>query len=181
MPRNPERDLLGIRFPLWGVTIGAAILLWVSLAMRQGAVVPRSAGTRLNSGGVPAAEIRMERSVVEIRRGARPSAIGSHEAIQIGAQPEAAVPMVVDLSPFDQSYTVSDLILLLGNAQAEVRGKAATSLGLLTFSASEAIPALELVAEHDSDEDVRRRAREALLNIRGYSAPARELIEPKAK
>lgn len=60
------------------------------------------------------------------------------------------------------------LISCLSDPSPHVRAEAAAALSTFSVSAREAIPALTSVAENDSDENVRKRAKEALYNIRGY-------------
>ena len=60
------------------------------------------------------------------------------------------------------------LIQCLADPSAYVREEAAAALGTFSVSAEEAIPALMHAVENDPEENVRKRAQEALYNIRGY-------------
>lgn len=69
---------------------------------------------------------------------------------------------------FPTEVDLSHLIGALADPSAYVRAKAAAALSTFSVTAREAIPALTEVAENDPDPEVRKKAAEALLNIRGY-------------
>jgi HEAT repeat protein len=77
-----------------------------------------------------------------------------------------------DSSADDTSPEMTSLAADLADCMAEVRGSAASALGELGFGAIEAVPALKSIARNDPDAEVRKRAMEALYNIRGPNGSA---------
>ena len=82
---------------------------------------------------------------------------------------------------FPTEEDLPHLIASLKDPSAIVRENAAAALGTFSVSAEEAIPALTATAEADPVMEVRRRAREALYNIRGHDPAFIEAVASPKK
>lgn len=158
-----EWEFLGIRAVLW-VSCAA---LWLMLGALRFSLV--SDGPESGSGNETVA--RGQPVLPTERRFA--GSFARRQERYVGPQIVNALPVELS-SGVDDETLVPELMERLSAPFPETRKAAADLLGKQGFAAATAIPALKQLAQSDPEEEVRERAREALMNIRGFSAPPRD-------
>jgi len=169
MAERGETGLRGVRRPIW-IGVALALVLTVSLLLsfsmlrssRLGATrskVPLSAG---NLETVPARRFEFEQ--MQFRPGVRAgfdSTFTGMTAFSFGSPEEL-------MRRRDADEAIPELIEALRHPSSAVRGAAAVALGRYRHLALDAVPILKELQHDDPDEAVRRRAGDALYNIRLY-------------
>jgi len=177
MARKEQRVFCGVRRAIWMavalfvITLGSSFLV----TKRRECSAVEKRGTNLKLSPAPTMALPQSQSP---RRS--DSQVVARDQTGSGFLPPETAFDLLDIgvfSPFglaetafnpDDESSIPELIECLRHPSPPVRAAAALALGAQRFGALEAIPVLKELAHDDSDDVVRRRASDALYNIRLY-------------
>jgi hypothetical protein len=180
MRRNAE--LLGVRAPVWAfVVLGAAsIFVATQLSPDRGREESFTVVNHVHTAAVNRPLVRHRpASFVYINDLADRQKATILQRLS-DPDPQVRLKTLEQIEALDLpgSERVPLLIGCLADADSRVRALAATRLGFLSMTASDAVPALKQLVQTDTDELVRSRAKDALYNIRlyDYSNMMRDIV-----